>query len=83
MMSHRKKDHLSLVRECVQFQTGNCRFEEESCWFQHVNKNDKKAPVNGENRSERRGEPDEQVFQKVPVNLEPPLSTQSQMVKDH
>ena len=35
MMTHRKKEHSSMIRPCQNFQDNNCRYQDESCWFKH------------------------------------------------
>ena len=66
MMIHRKREHKSLVKICSQFQNDNCRFNSESCWFQHEEKNT-------EFHEQKENVGPEQDFQEVSENLEPPL----------
>ena len=36
LMTHRKKNHSEIIRQCIQFSQNNCRYEEGSCWYKHV-----------------------------------------------
>ena len=73
MMSHRKIQHRSILRECNLFKDNKCRFKEESCWFKHENivENDAENE-HGENASQK------SVFQKVQENLKPPFQDSNQ-----
>ena len=35
MMIHRKRDHGSFVRDCNLFRQDKCRYNGDSCWFNH------------------------------------------------
>ena len=74
-MNHRKKDHQNTVKLCNSYQLGICIFNDESCWFKHEISDDDKIrghddgmdiPEKDDNHRQ------EQVFQKVSENLEPP-----------
>ena len=66
MMSHRKKKHIEIVRQCVQFEQNNCRFQAEFCWFKHENSKQIQEQSNRQMS----------VFQKVSGNLKPPIEGQ-------
>ena len=70
LMSHRKKDHGNLVKQCIQFQQNSCRFRSESCWFSHNNITKEKDSEQENNHNE---EEPEMVFRKVSENLFPPI----------
>ena len=65
-MIHRKKEHISAVKNCNEFQENNCRFSNEDCWFHHkLNEHINKEHVVIK--------PAELVFQEVKQNLKPPI----------
>ena len=70
MMVHKKNKHIESIRYCNLFLDNKCVFKEESCWFKHTDNS--KNPSGGKENYEK----EEQVFQKVQVNLEPPILTQ-------
>ena len=72
MMTHRKNDHKTVVRDCNQFMDGKCRFKEEACWFNH------NAVFDDEDEQENMNNGIKQsVFQKVQENLKPPFQSQN------
>ena len=79
MMKHRKKKHNNIINNCVQFERNECRFQEESCWYNHPGKEDQNSENDSEDiiddvdENEKDSEP---VFQKVSENLKPPIVKQ-------
>ena len=71
MMTHRKKKHYEIIRQCIQYERNSCRFKEESCWFKHENTKQADERSTGSNL----------VFQKVSGNLRPPIKTQASAPK--
>ena len=65
MMSHRKEEHIGIIRPCQQFQNNNCRFQEKACWHKHVMENEEVPTEEGNN--EERMETDS-VFRTVSGN---------------
>ena len=35
-MFHRKKDHPRIVKQCRNFQAGNCYLSGDECWYKHL-----------------------------------------------
>ena len=76
LMSHRKTEHENTVKICSQFQSGNCVFRNETCWFLHTIKTDETVTVEDDD-----DEPSEEmnisrenpVFRGVSEDLEPPI----------
>ena len=71
MMKHRKKEHVEMIKTCRQYQSNNCRYVSESCWFKH--ENDEELRRHHETKHEGDQMETESVFRKVSENLEPPL----------
>ena len=71
MMTHKKKEHRNAIRECNLFIDDKCRFNDESCWFNHDD-GDGDLEVNETGNEETT----KSVFRKVQENLEPPLKRQ-------
>ena len=36
LMSHRKVDHINIIKKCRYFLRGMCDFKDDECWFRHV-----------------------------------------------
>ena len=66
MMIHRKKEHKMAVRNCNLFLNDKCSFTEDSCWFNHGDKE----------TNENKNDSSDSVFRRAQVNLEPPLGNQ-------
>ena len=73
MMIHRKKEHRSLIENCMQFMHGICRFQEIFCWFLHSEETENRLP----SKHEELDPFPRSVFQKESTNLEPPLVTKT------
>ena len=71
MMVHRRKEHYQIIRSCINFQSRNCRFTSESCWFKH--ELEKESDISKEAAKDDKMET-ESVFQKEAENLETPSS---------
>ena len=76
-MKHRKIKHKAMVTPCSRFNLGTCRFKEESCWFLHEVSIAEERVENDGTAEKKDNDKDEQVFQKVSENLEPPINTQN------
>ena len=75
MMIHRKKDHRSFVSDCNLFMEDKCKFKEESCWFNHRER-EIEEEIDADERAVEKDvdEPtSESVFRNAQENLEPPL----------
>ena len=70
MMAHRKKEHSSLIRKCLQFKENNCRFEEKSCWFMHDDVKEEDIPEEVEKESENVSD---SYFRMASANPKPPI----------
>jgi stress-induced morphogen len=68
MMRHRKLNHTKAVRQCDLFNQNRCRFENNSCWFLHVESNVSDFQDKDEEMCNSQSD-----FQKSPQNLDPPL----------
>ena len=76
LMRHRKKEHLSIVRQCDRLREGKCGFQDEFCWFRHDNKDQihNKTSEDMDIGSENEDSKDsELVFHKAKGKLKPPL----------
>ena len=68
MMTHRKKKHLYVIRQCQQFTQNRCRYQEESCWFKHEKE---ERDIDESNKGYEKESAS--VFREVPVNSKPPI----------
>ena len=77
MMSHRKKEHKMIIKNCNEFLRNNCRFQNEMCWYKHevVNKeSDMENNAEKEtNDKSKNGDNGDSVFQQASKKKEPPL----------
>ena len=73
MMRHRKRNHVQIVKNCVQFQQNNCRFKDEACWFIHELRNENTHDKSENNHTDVNKDNPEKVFQKVSKDLDPPV----------
>ena len=76
LMIHRKTNHTNIVKVCNQYLNGQCRFRDESCWFSHEPINVHKSNNYDDIRKENGNINQEQVFQRVSEDLEPPIINQ-------
>ena len=76
MMIHRKRNHRSVVRECMNFKQNKCRYLEQFCWFKHEDEivEIEESPVESVNKTEENE--DTSVFRIVKEDLEPPIRAQ-------
>ena len=82
MMSHRKRNHASYIRKCLQFARNNCSFKNNSCWYQHDEEMETDASNENENVNKQKQEENESVFQKVSPNPKPPIKIQEKQKVD-
>ena len=71
LMTHRKKKHLNMIRQCQQFYQNSCRYTEESCWFKHETEERDTDKQGGGNEKLINSD---SVFREVPANKKPPIS---------
>ena len=69
LMIHRKKEHITAVKNCNKFPENNCRYSNEDCWFIHV----LNTHIDQEHVDLK---PADSVFQVVRENLKPPNGNQ-------
>ena len=74
LMIHRKTKHKSKVRKCTNFIQDNCKFESKACWYSH---DEEEMDVDDDiGKKEENEDEDVSVFQKVRINLRPPIIKQ-------
>ena len=66
LMIHRKKEHITAVKNCNKFEENNCRFGNDDCWFIHA----LKTHIYQENKDAKS---EDSVFRGVKENLKPPI----------
>ena len=73
LMTHRKKNHSEIIRQCIQFSQNNCRYEEESCWYKHaIEQRDNEMKNEGNNIDED----SDSDFQEASMKKKPPIPQQ-------
>ena len=78
MMTHRKRMHPLVIGQCRQFEQKSCRFQSESCWYNHEKASTKKSYVNNKDEEAMEDEDEsQQVFRKAFVNPKPPSRGQN------
>ena len=83
MMIHRKLSHVSAVRICNKYNQNKCYFPNNTCWYLHEEEmeTDESDAKDNENEEEENNTDSESGFQKVFVNLKPPILKQRKKQK--
>ena len=76
LMVHRKTKHKSKVRMCTNFMQNNCKFESKACWYSHDEEEMDVDEDIGKKIGNYEEDVSEAVFQRVRVNLRPPIIKQ-------
>ena len=70
MMIHRKKEHITEVRICMNYQKNNCRFRSSFCWYLHEEEN-MDVEDNFDNKKTHEPNKEEEIFQSEKEILDP------------